>query len=608
MKYHDIEDILNFAEISQDEVHPLEYIEDCEKVKVISKCAENPILFASICRVPSAEGFVKLNLYDKQKDIINGYIEDHYVIILGSRQTGKTTVTYAFIIWLLIFHGNYRVGILMQSDTTVKGGIKEVYDIYNCLPSWLQETCIIDNTKEKVFNNGSKLLGFAIDPKNPDGIGRSMKVDFMLIDEAAFIVNIDKAYRALKPVTSRRHLRLKNNELPYGTVIITTPNGTFGTGKWYYDFWTDSLKEINNFKAIKFHWSSVPEYDDEWFADTTSDMTERDINQEYELKFLGSNSAYLEDTMIENMQKSENIKQVIGEIKLIHGEIKLYKSLNQDTFYLIGADSADAGDDYAAMVIFDWLQQEVVGIYYDDKVASIDFTQDAYDAGMKIQNSLIIFEKNTIGATSVQSLYQQLGPSKIWVVRDRRFQSDSYKYAGISTNTHSRRLMFDSLYKFVKENPDKINAPTLIYELISLEKKGQRIEAAKGSHDDLALSFSFILYVMAYGNIEDYTSRFDIKGQADQAEMLDAMITDDQVVDKIDNLVDKFDNDVLNILNPDNTIINDNAFEKNTLQNIKLVNNLNNQTDDYYDSIIDKISEDVEKSNDLMDDIFSINK
>ena len=519
-----VDDVMSNPEAIEQEKHPLEDAPKDLLYRIILISGEDPVFFISLLRTSASDGFVPIKLYKKQEEIIDTIDKFHYLMLLGSRQTGKTTVIQSYMLWLLMFTDNYRAGILMQKEKSSKDFINETMNLYYSLPSWLRSELVIDNAIMKVFSNNSKLEGFAVDPKNPDAVGRGLRVDFLVIDEAAFIYKIDKAYTALKPATSRRHLRLKKASKPYGTVILSTPNGTTGIGEWYYTQWQRAVAGKSNFKAIKFHWSEVPEYDEEWFKNETSDMTLRDVNQEYELKFLGSNHAWLEDDIIEKVQDISHIRKPIASTKLAVGTLELFDEIKNDTVYIIGADSADSGADYAAMTIVDYLTEEIVGCYYDDKVAITEFELDVAMILKLIPNSILVFEKNSIGSSTAQRLYQEFGASRIFVHKaDKRFTKDAYKYAGFATTNVSRKLMFSSIYTYVKENPDKIICQNLVYELISLEQKGTRVEAADNSHDDLVLTLGFILYFLNHDKPDQYISNFsNIKdaGSIQQTEVL----------------------------------------------------------------------------------------
>ena len=567
-------------DVSEGDLHPLESVDPSIKVEIITRCAENPYFFAHFCRAPSAEGYVAIKPYGKQKHIINEYIVSKYVIILGSRQTGKTTITYTFLIWLMIYHENYKIGMLMQKDEVVKGAIAEVFQIYELLPSWLKLGFKVDNTKEKILNNGSRFQGFTVDPKNPDGVGRSLKVDFLLIDEAAFIHNIDIAYRALKPVTSRRHLRLKKYGIPYGISIITTPNGMLGVGRWFYLFWTSAIIGANNFKPVRFHWTEVPEYNQEWFDDATSDMTTRDINQEYELKFLGSQSAFLDDDIIERLQDEENIVNPINSIRLANASIALFEDIDENDVYILGADSADSGADYAAMILYNYTKGCVAGIYYEQDISALEFVDDVYTMMNLIPNMLLAFEKNSLGTTSIQLLYQEFGGNRIFTHDQYRRTSDEYKKCGISTNSHTRKLMIDLIYQYAKNNYDSIKSIILIHELIGLEQKGKRVEASKSLHDDASMAWSFILYIIEYGKISDYIDLLSKENQGNYSENM-------KLISQLNENKHVPMSSGVSLMN--NTIMNNTPTETVTYEN-PVLNLISNNTNDVNTDDIEKRS------------------
>ena len=56
--------------------------------------------------------------------------------------------------------------------------------------------------------------------------------------------------------------------------------------------------------------------------------------------------------------------------------------------------------------------------------------------------------------------------------------------------------MFDLLLSMISENPKLVKGPLIQEELRNLEQKSNgRIEAGKGSHDDIIMAYNFTLYV-----------------------------------------------------------------------------------------------------------------
>ena len=522
-----------------------------EIVKEILKCRQDPLYFIKkYCKIPAPEGIIKVKLYPKQEEIIKSCLNDHYVIILGSRQTGKTTSIQLFTLWLVLFYPKYQVAITSRSSKAIVDFIREIMDIYHLLPDFLKfDKLVIDNVFEKVFPNGSIIRGVPVNPQNPENAGRGLKADFVIIDEAAFIKGIDKAFTALKPVTSRRHLRLKKAGLPYGIAIISTPNGMYGIGEWFYKMWVGALNGENGYKPIKFHWRDVPEYDEEWFREQTKDMSERDINQEYELVFYGSESAFFPDSIIEKLQREIGKHKPISELKLPRGYLKLYKPLDKNRLYLIGCDPADSGQDYAALVIIDYESDEVVGVFYSKEISVSEFTENVLYLAQYLENSLIIFENNGIGKMAAQVLYQANLAHRMYIPYEKRYRRDAYKHAGISTNRSTRRLMLDALYHYVVNNWNKIYDSMVLSQLAALEYKGDKVQAPSNMHDDLAMALAFTQYVKYYGKIEDYLTTLGIKKE-EVLKNLEMLVEFNQ--DKVENTDNyQFENPILNILASD---------------------------------------------------------
>lgn len=59
-------------------------------------------------------GDIPLDLYDKQDELIKLLYDEHYVLVLKTRQIGISTIIEAYISWLHTFFDNVVVGILSK--------------------------------------------------------------------------------------------------------------------------------------------------------------------------------------------------------------------------------------------------------------------------------------------------------------------------------------------------------------------------------------------------------------------------------------------------------------------------------------------------------------
>ena len=75
----------------------------------------DPIYFIeNFIRLDTPEGLKTVKLYEKQKLIILSALKFHHIIVLGSRQTGKTTSLHMLNLWLAKTLRKYSIVFTQQ--------------------------------------------------------------------------------------------------------------------------------------------------------------------------------------------------------------------------------------------------------------------------------------------------------------------------------------------------------------------------------------------------------------------------------------------------------------------------------------------------------------
>jgi hypothetical protein len=466
------------------------------------KCKKDPIYFIETYIRNFQYDNEPIKLREKQKEIIRALLNDHKVIINGSRQTGKTTVILLFMCWLVAFHKNYTAFVMSKKGESTAELLKEFFGYFMTIPEWLRPRVIKDNAFTKEFANGSRVKGVTVPKGKEDEAGRGMKGGFIFLDEVAFFdADIEKIYTALIPTTTYVFGKYEEKGYPYGIVLVSTPNGTYGRGKFFFEMWTKALKGEIDFKPIRYHWSDVPEYrnDPEWILKKKREFhDERLFNQEYELVFLGSQDAFLPDSVIEKLQKFDY--PVLESIRLPSGgKLDIYEKIDPAKFYLIGIDTATGfASDYSAIILVDY-ETGLPIAEYEEKIPIEDFKKDilAIPEALQLENFLFIPENNGVGSSISQWLATTQYHKNLYY--DTKTGTKK-KVPGLSTNAKTRPLMLEALYETVAENAELIKPKRLKSELIAVERKGSRIEAPDPFHDDTVFAYSFALYVRLYGD------------------------------------------------------------------------------------------------------------
>ena len=469
------------------------------------KCKNDPIYF--ICNYIELElpgGNQLMDMYEVQKKFLVSILKDHHVIALKSRQTGISTVTQAFIVYTFTFYDNVVVGVVSKDGDEATDFSRKVQAMIKALPEWLKPKFEKQTEQTFILDNGCKFYAQTINPKNPGKLFRGKSITIAVMDEAAHADYIDKAWVGFGPALVKNQKVAKENNVPYATIVISTPNGTTGTGKWYYDSWKEALSGNSIYKPHIIHWSMVPDFanDPSWYEQQCKILknNQRLINQELELKFLGSDFSFFEPDIIDKLNTVH--QNPIDKIDFGDKNIlKIWKKPEKGKFYLIGIDTASShGGDKSTIEVceFDTLEQvaEFKGkLRIDDFIKIIKFVLKMY------KNHLAIPENNSYGETIVEALTDKHDPN----ILDYNIYAPNHEYGkqniiyGLNNNAKTRPLIIESLYEIVKEDPSIIKSMELALELIGLEsKKSGKIEACMGMNDDLALAFAFCCYVRQY--------------------------------------------------------------------------------------------------------------
>ena len=85
-----------------------------EITKEIIKCGKEPAYFIdSYARISHPmHGLIPFKLYDYQEQLVNEFNDYRFSVILKARQLGISTITAAYITWLMMFHRDKNVLVM----------------------------------------------------------------------------------------------------------------------------------------------------------------------------------------------------------------------------------------------------------------------------------------------------------------------------------------------------------------------------------------------------------------------------------------------------------------------------------------------------------------
>lgn len=197
--------------------------------KAILKCKEDPVWFIeNFCQIthPSA-GIIPMKLFNYQKKSIKTFREpkNRYCIYHKVRQSGISTLSGVYALWYAMFNNDKTVLIVSKKDDDAKDFLrKNIRFVYDFLPEWMRSVWSIEpehggnnNAHEMVFPNGSRIVSLTAAPT----VMRSHSASLYIIDEAAFIQDMDRMWEGAAPTLTHGGRCIIISCVPKGTYVFT---------------------------------------------------------------------------------------------------------------------------------------------------------------------------------------------------------------------------------------------------------------------------------------------------------------------------------------------------------------------------------------------------
>lgn len=489
---------------------------DIAKAKQYLAYKNDPVKFMEeCCYLPQAGGDQLVKLYEPQKKIVREfYAGNNHQVLLKSRQCGFSTLWQLVSAHLCVFYKNVIIGVTSRDGSEASDFCRKTYDIIDKLPPWLHPGYKWKNIRDFCTKKGTQFRTSAISLSNPGGLFRGKSITLLILDEAAHAQKVEESWTGVAPALSIAQKRAKLNNIPHGTIILSTPNRTTGIGKFFFDMWTGATEGTNGFKPYKIHWSEIDELrnDPTWYKRQCEfyNNDPRKIAQELDLKFVGSGDTLFPEktqTALQNI-----VDKPTRTLRLIQGgELRIYEEPVSDRFYLIGVDTASSyGGDFSAVQVMDYKSMRQI-MEYKGKLEPKSFANVVRLISSIVPKNLIIVENTGgYGLTILNELqfdeeitynlfeeYKDIKP-ETKTQPERRSSHTSTRKLGLSTNTKTRPLIVQSLYEAVVEDPSIVRSERFVNELLALVDKNGKVQADEGANDDLCFAYAFCCYVRKF--------------------------------------------------------------------------------------------------------------
>lgn len=471
-----------------------------DKIKEeLLKCGRNPTYFIdNYCRIQhKTRGLIPFKLYGFQKDVLRDFREKERVVICKSRQVGMSTLSAAYVCWMMVFQADRSILVMAHKQTGAAAIVKKVQLAYSCLPDWMKNlnTVKTDSKLEFQLSNRSSIKATA----TTTDAGRSDALSLLIIDEAAIIENMDETWTAISPTLSTGNDE-KNKFNGVRCIALSSPKGQ---GNWFHKTFVEAQLEQNNFHPINLPWFVHPEYDQKWFENETRNLGPKEIKQEYECSFLGSGDTVIDEKDIEWLRSC-----VIEPVAKIGFQKKMwvYKEYNPDHTYFLSADvSRGDASDFSVFHIFDATEDEVA-VEFQALIPTDTFSNVIMTAAAMYGKCMIVVEENSFGFNVLENLKREKYENIFYKKRAHAKLNEhvDYRYAvfdddctpGFSTNASSRPLLVGKLEEMIRNKRVKFYSSRFLAEIETFIWKDGKPQATKGYNDDLVMAAGIGLTIL----------------------------------------------------------------------------------------------------------------
>ena len=449
-------------------------------------CAKDPIYFMRkyVYIQNPTQGRILFQLYPFQEKVLNQFGKNQYNIVLKSRQLGISTLVAGYSLWLILFHKDKNILALATTQGTAKNLVTKIRFAYDNLPAWLKIKTVENNKLSIRLANGSQAKAVS---SNSDS-ARSEAVSLLIIDEAAFIENIDETFASAQQTLATGGK----------CIALSTPNGV---GNWFHQTWVKAEEKENSFVPIKLPWRVHPERTDTWRVQQDNDLGTRLAAQECDCSFLSSGDTVFEPDHITYYEQNVAIEPL--ERRGVDSNLWIWEYPDYSRDYLLVADVA-RGDsvDYSAFHVFD-IESLVQVAEYKGKLPPKEFASLLYGVGAEYNRALLVVENATIGWATLEELISKNYPNLYCSTRSDQLDIDTYfnrvqkgdNVPGFTTTVKTRPLIIAKGTEFFRDKSVTIRSKRLLEEIRVFVWRNGKPQAQPGYNDDLVVTYCIGMYV-----------------------------------------------------------------------------------------------------------------
>lgn len=483
-------------------------------------------------------GKLPARLYYFQTEILKQMNKYRKVVFTKTRQAGLSTINALYCFHDAIFNSSGWIVIISKDAKSSQDFLSKIKDNLDDLPKFINISVEINNVKNLIFSNGSKIECFARSPT----AGRSTSPSIVCLDECAFYSSnriIQGIVASVQSALSRTGGRL---------IAISTPNSSVpeSEGYWYYqqvkqleetggispdgmsklfniDWWM--IKDFERIKPHKGYNDKLKEFEDKdyfnknevflearkfflpiennWKANDWMRHQHQTIGpvlfqQEVLRNFtIMGNSIFSSELMdkIKSKAKEPKTKDILGGRSF--KDLWIWKEPEPKKRYILGSDVASGtSNDYSSIEVIDVETYEQVAEYVG-KCTVQDLAINIRKIGTYYNLAYAVVESNSIGEAVFSNLYYcDDGYNNLF--KQQKSSNGVNRYTGWITSSKSRQLITNNFIDFfyVDELFDtiKIYSERLIGQMQTWINTSRGADHLQGSHDDAIMAFAIGLF------------------------------------------------------------------------------------------------------------------
>ena len=472
-----------------------------EQIAEIVRCKRDPAFFIDkYCMIQHPiMGLVPFKLYPFQRQILQDFQAHRFNITNKARQTGLSTITANYALWMALFHKKRTIIIISIKDDDAKDFLKKIKTAFYNIPDWLKDEPVVNNEHTLELSTGSVISSVA----SGSSAARGRTPSLLIIDECAHIQHIADIWLSAYPTLSKGG----------SAILISTPAGI---GNFFYDKFINASPNTppdkrNEFNQIFVHWTQIPEYrgfdtttgmsfeeivakayECNWYKKMRPQFSDKEWAQEFEGDFLGSGNTVVDQNMLKETQNlmEEPIYKLDNLLnKNANGLLWIWNEPVPGRFYLIAADVASGdGSDYSSFQIIEITSGEQVA-EFQGKLDMMSYAEMLVKVGTWYNTALIVPEITGLGIGLVQKLVYDLSYENLFQNQNELTMKKKKLTYGWITSTKTRPLIVNAVINYFNSRDFKWKSKRLWHELTTFVwHENGKAEHDSGCNDDLVIA------------------------------------------------------------------------------------------------------------------------